>query len=96
MKSEVLEAYAVGEETEASGAGGVHLVDILIVLARRRRFIGLFILIVAVLTAGVVLMLPSRYTAVTVLMPPNQNSSMSTALLGQLSSGGGGFASLAG
>jgi uncharacterized protein involved in exopolysaccharide biosynthesis len=97
MKSEVLEAYAVGEETEASSAGSVHLVDILIVLVRRRRFIALFTLIVAILTAGVVLMLPSRYTAVTVLMPPNQNSSVSTALLGQLSStGGGGLASLAG
>jgi uncharacterized protein involved in exopolysaccharide biosynthesis len=97
MKSEVLEAYTVSEEAEASGAGGVHLVNILIVLARRRRFIALFTLIVALLTAGVVLMLPSRYTAVTVLMPPNQNSSVSTALLGQLgSTGGGGLASLAG
>jgi tyrosine-protein kinase Etk/Wzc len=40
-------------------------------------------------------MLPSRYTAVTVLMPPAQNSSVSTALMGQLSSAGG-LASLAG
>lgn len=98
MKSEVLEAYAVGEEAEASGAGSVHLIDVLILLARRKRFIGLFTLIVAVLTAAVVLILPSRYTALAVLMPPSQNSSISTALLGQLSgaAGGGGLASLAG
>jgi len=96
MKSEVLEAYSVTEEAEASVARDqVHLVDVLIVLARRRRFIGLFTLILAVLTAAVVLILPSRYTAITVLMPPNQNSSVSTALLGQLSNTGG-LASLAG
>ena len=96
MKSEVLEAYMVGEEAEASGAGGVHLVEVLIVLARRKRFIALFTVMVAVLTAAVVLVLPSRYTAVTVLMPPNQNSSISSALIGQLGSGAGGLASLAG
>lgn len=95
MRSEVLEAYAVGEEAEASGAGRVHLVDVLIVLARRKRFIAFFTVILAVLTALVVLILPSRYTAVTVLMPPTQNSSISTALLGQLSNTSG-LASLAG
>jgi len=98
MKSEVLEAYSVGEETEDSGARDpVHLVDVLIALARRKRFIALFTMILAVLTAAIVLVLPSRYTAVTVLMPPNQNSSISTALLGQLGgAAGGGLASLAG
>lgn len=96
MKSELLEVNAGGEEeAEASAAGSVHLVDVLIVLARRKRFIVLFTLIVAVLTAAVVLILPSRYTALTVLMPPTQNSSISTALLGQLSNSGG-LASLAG
>lgn len=97
MKSEVLEAYAVGEEAEASGTGSVHLVDVLIVLARRKRFIAIFTLALAFLTVGVVLILPNQYTAVTVLMPPSQNSSISTALLGQLSgAAGGGLASLAG
>ena len=95
MRSELLEPSAVAE-AEASGAGSVHLVDVLIVLARRKRFIALFTLAVAVLTAAVVLILPSRYTAVTVLMPPQQNSSISTALLGQLSSSGAGLANLAG
>jgi tyrosine-protein kinase Etk/Wzc len=95
MKSEVLEVNAVGEEAEASGAGRVHLVDLLIVLARRKRFIALFTITIAVLTAAVMFMLPNRYTAVTVLMPPQQNSSISTAMMGQLASAGG-LASLAG
>lgn len=96
MRSELLEPVAIGEDTKA--AGSVHLVDVLIVLARRKRFIGLFTLILALLTTATVLILPSRYTAVSVLMPPNENSSISTALLGQLSStaGAGGLASLAG
>lgn len=98
MKSELLEAYVAREEAEASGSDSIHLVDVLIVLARRRRFIALFTVLLTVLTAGIALLLPNRYTAVTVLMPPNQNSSISSALLGQLSTGGagGGLASLAG
>jgi hypothetical protein len=40
-----------------------------------------------------VLVLPSRYTAKTVVLPPGQNSSMSSALLGQM---GGGLAAAAG
>jgi tyrosine-protein kinase Etk/Wzc len=43
----------------------------------------------------IVFMLPNRYTAVTVLMPPQQNSSISSAVMGQLA-GAGGLASLAG
>jgi tyrosine-protein kinase Etk/Wzc len=95
MKSEVLEVNAVGEEAEASAAGRVHLVDLLIVLARRKWFIVLFTITIAVLTAVIVFMLPNRYTAVTVLMPPQQNSSISSAVMGQLA-GAGGLASLAG
>jgi tyrosine-protein kinase Etk/Wzc len=96
MRSEVLEPNVIGEEAEASGAGSVHLVNVLIVLARRKRFIALFTVIAAVLTSAVVLMLHSRYTAVTVLMPPQQNSSISSALIGQLGGAGGGLATLAG
>jgi uncharacterized protein involved in exopolysaccharide biosynthesis len=40
------------------------------------------------------LLVPSRYTAETVVLPPGQNSSTSSALLSQI--GGGAFASLAG
>ena len=96
MKSELLEIGAIAEDANASPGGSVHLVDVLIVLARRKRFIALLTAILTVLTTAVVLILPSRYTAATVLMPPSQNSSISTALLGQLTSNAGGLASLAG
>ncbi len=73
----------------------LNLLDILIVLARRRGFIFLSTLGAAILTAIVVLILPSEYTAETVILPPAQNSSISSALLGQLG-GGSPLAAMAG
>lgn len=74
------------DELEAPSASSepLHLLDVLIVLSRRRKFIVLFTLGTAILAAIVVLVLPSRYTATTTVMPPAQNSSLSSALLGQL------------
>ena len=80
---------AMGAEEEVS------LLDILIVVARHRRFI----LKVAACTvlAGVVisLLLPVKYTAVTTILPPQQSSSAGAALMAQLGSLGS-VASLAG
>jgi uncharacterized protein involved in exopolysaccharide biosynthesis len=73
----------------------VHLLDFLIVLSKRRRFILLFTVGAAILTAVVILLIPSRYTAQTVILPPMQNSSMSSALLSQVG-GSGALASMAG
>jgi uncharacterized protein involved in exopolysaccharide biosynthesis len=72
----------------------VHLLDILIILSKRRKFIFLFTLGVAIAAAIIVLLVPSRYTAETVVLPPGQNSSTSSALLSQI--GGGALASMAG
>jgi uncharacterized protein involved in exopolysaccharide biosynthesis len=69
----------------------VHLLDLLIILSKRRKFIFYFTAGVAILTAIVVFLIPSQYTAETVVLPPGQNSSMSSALLSQL----GGSAALA-
>lgn len=80
------EAYDMERQT-----GEVNLLDILIVLARRRKLIFVITMGIAVLTAIVVLILPSRYTAETVVLPPTQNSSISSSLLGQF----GGASSLA-
>lgn len=71
------------------------LFDTLIVLSRRRRLILISTLGAAVLTAVVVFLLPSRYTATTLVLPPGQNSSMSSALMGQLG-GSSALASVAG
>ena len=81
--------------TQSTPPQEVHLLDLLIILLERRRFILLFTLGVAILTAITVLILPSRYTAETVVLPPGQESSMGSALLAQLG-GSSGLASLAG
>lgn len=77
--------------------GEVSLLDNLIVLLENRRFIGLFVFIAAVLATVVALVLPVQYEAKIVLLPPAQNTSLGSALLGQLGSMGalGSLASLA-
>jgi len=84
-------------ESEASDppSAELHLLDVLIVLSRRRRFVGVFTLGAALLAGVFVLVVPSKYTATTTVMPPQQNTSMSSALLGQLS-GSSALASVAG
>jgi tyrosine-protein kinase Etk/Wzc len=73
----------------------VSVLDILVLLAGHRRFIARFVLGAAVLATVVSLLLPNRYEAKIVLLPPQQNSSMSSALLGQLGNLGS-LAALAG
>ncbi len=68
----------------------VSLLDMLVLLLERKRFIVRFVLIAAVLAIVVAFVLPVRYEAKIVLLPPAQNSSISSAILGQL----GGLASL--
>lgn len=73
----------------------VSVMDLLAILVRRRRFMMWFTVGTTVLTAITVFLIPSRYTATTMVLPPSQNSSMSSALLGQLG-GSGALASMAG
>jgi len=84
-------------ESEASDPAeeSLHLLDVLIVLSRRRKFVVGFTLGAALLAVIFVLVVPSTYTATTTVMPPSQNSSMSSALLGQLG-GSSALASVAG
>ena len=76
----------------------VELLDRLIILSRRRRFIVRFTLGAAVLTAIIVLLIPNRYTAATLVLPPAQSNSLSSLLLSQFAggAGGGALASVAG
>ena len=67
----------------------ISLVDLIIVLAERKRIILLSTAIFAVLAIVISLMLPMRYTATVVLLPPQQNSSLSAALTSQLGNMGG-------
>jgi uncharacterized protein involved in exopolysaccharide biosynthesis len=82
-------------EQESAQAPETNLLDILIILSRRWRFILWFTLGAAALTTAIVLLIPNKYTAESVVLPPSQNSSMSSALMGQLA-GTGALASLAG
>jgi tyrosine-protein kinase Etk/Wzc len=82
-------------EQGSTPAQQINLLDILIVLSKRWRFLLRFTLGAAILTAIIVFLIPNQYTAMSVVLPPGQNSSMSTALLGQLA-GSGSLASLAG
>ncbi len=72
----------------------ISLLDLLIILAERKCIVLSFTLGFAILGIVVSLLLPVRYTATVTLLPPQQNSSIGSALASQLGSLGG-IASLA-
>jgi tyrosine-protein kinase Etk/Wzc len=95
-REERLGSNSVDDPTPApQGSQEVSVLDILIVVAERKRTVLLITLAFALIAAIVSLVLPSRYTASASLLPPQQNSSVSSALAAQLGSLGG-MASLAG
>jgi tyrosine-protein kinase Etk/Wzc len=83
------------DRNEASQGGRIDLLDLLIIVAERKRTVawvtGTFVLLAIVIS----LILPVRYTASVILLPPQQNASMGAALASQLGNLGG-MASLAG
>ena len=82
-------AYGATEEDEIS------LLDLMIVLAERKRTILWVTAVFAILAVIVSLVLPKHYTATVTLLPPQQNTSMGAALASQLGNLGG-MAALAG
>ena len=92
------EPIAQGKNAEPSPDGTEDsMFDILILLIGHKRFIGRFVLGAAMLATVVSFLLPVRYEARIVLLPPQQNSSVGAALLGQIGNMGslGSLASLA-
>ena len=73
----------------------ISLLDLLIVIAERKRVILGVTAVFAILAIVISLLLPQRYTATVTLLTPQQNSSMGAALASQLGSMGG-MAALAG
>ena len=73
----------------------ISLLDLLIVLAERKRLILTITAVFAIVSVIVSFILPKRYTAEVSLLPPQQNSSMGGMLASQLGSLGG-MAALAG
>jgi tyrosine-protein kinase Etk/Wzc len=88
---------AEGVEPASSIAGEeeISLLDLLIVMVRHRRLI--FRMAIGMGLAGLILslVLPSRYTAQTSVLPPQQNTSTGAAFMAQLGSLGS-MASMAG
>jgi tyrosine-protein kinase Etk/Wzc len=60
------------------------LLDLVVLVLARKRFIARFVAGTALLAIIVSLVWPVRYEAKVVLLPPEQNSSVGSALLGQL------------
>ncbi len=73
----------------------VSLLDLLIVIAERKRTVLVVTVVFAVLAIVVSLILPVRYKATVTLLPPQENSSMGAAMASQLGNLGG-VAALAG
>ena len=68
----------------AGEAARFHLLDLLIVLARRKRILLQATLAAGVLATGVSLLLPNRYTATVKILPPQPSQSLASAMMGQL------------
>jgi tyrosine-protein kinase Etk/Wzc len=73
----------------------ISVLDLLVILAERRRLILAMTVGFAIAALAIAFILPTRYTAHTTIMPPQQSSSMASALTSQLANLGG-LASLAG
>jgi uncharacterized protein involved in exopolysaccharide biosynthesis len=76
----------------------ISVLDLAVILLERKRFIIWFVLVAIVLAVVVAFILPVRYEAKVVLLPPAQNTSISSTLVGQMGNMGslGSLASLAG
>ena len=74
----------------------INLLDLAIVLLKRKRFIIRFTLIVAVITAVISLILPSIYRAETKMLPPQSSSTgMAAQILSQLGGAAGALGGIA-
>ncbi len=71
---------------------GVSLLDLAIVLAKRKKLVVGLPLGAAIVAVIVTLLMPNIYTGTTRILPPQQNQSTATAMLNQL----GGLAGIAG
>jgi tyrosine-protein kinase Etk/Wzc len=67
----------------------ISLLDLLVVVGERKSFVLKTVVIVVLLALIVSLMLPSWFTSTVTILPPQQPSSMSAAVLSQLGSFGG-------
>ena len=72
------------QEPATDGPKEVDTIAVLLVLARNKERILTITLVAALLALIISLLLPKMYTATTTVLPPQQNQSAVTAMLGQL------------
>jgi uncharacterized protein involved in exopolysaccharide biosynthesis len=68
----------------AESSNDVSLLDLLIVIGKQKRFLAISTLSVGMLALIITLLIPKRFTATTTVLPPQQGSSLSAALLSQV------------
>lgn len=73
----------------------VDVVDLLVAIGKRKRFVLGLPLAAALLSGAISFLLPSQYTATTRILPPQQSQSSAAMLLSQLGGALGGIGSLA-
>lgn len=76
-------------ERSQSSVGELTVLEIALVLARRKRVLIVFPFVVALIAAGMAVSMPNVYTASAKMLPPQQSASAASALLNQLGSLGG-------
>lgn len=87
-----IEAEPIASEENASTPQPeteVSLLDLTVLLLANKRFITRFVLGAAISAVIVAFLIPVQYEAKVMLLPPQQNSSVASALLGQMGNLGG-------
>ena len=69
---------------DASSTGHLDLLELLLVLAREKKIILQITLGAAILAAIIVFIVPKMYTATATILPPQQNQSVLSGMLGQM------------
>ncbi len=77
-------------------AGGINLIDFLILFAERKRLLIVFPALVAITAAALSLLIPNTYKGSTKILPPQQAQSSAAAFLSQLGGVAGAAAGAAG
>lgn len=105
MNTTTTDVRQVESETFVPGTPGeqsptnpdeISLLDLLIVLAKRKWLIARFAVGFGVVALVISLLLPKKYTATTTVLPPQQGSSLSSAIMSQIGSSLGSLGALAG
>ncbi|MFZ1910519.1 MAG: Wzz/FepE/Etk N-terminal domain-containing protein [Burkholderiales bacterium] len=88
--------YAPGNNREpARDDESLDVLDLLVAIGKRKRFVLGVPLAAAVLSAAISFVLPAQYTATTRILPPQQSQSNAAMLLSQLGGALGGLGNLA-